>query len=227
MAISEGMVESLAYCEQVFWETGHIPSVEKIADVVGVTVPTVKRWFSEEAFRSALQKRGVTLSVDDEAAKVLTFQQLDIVNKMMNTMDKTSMREKLEDVGITSQQLNQWMRDPNFSGYIRKRAEAQFAGADASAYMSILKGMESGDLNATKLFLEMRGIYNPKVTLEVNVDAVIVRIIEIIARNVKDPATLAVIADEIEQIEGVARPAAPEMMQALPVAEVTKDPFTL
>lgn len=210
MAVSEQAVRGLAYIEQVFWETQSIPSQEKISDVIGVSSATVSKWFKDEGFRNALIKRGVVLH-EEGAEQVLTFQQLDAIARVMNVMDKASMREKLEEAGVTTQQWNGWMRDAKFSAYLKKRAEVQFAGADTTAYMSILKQMENGSLPATQLFLEMRGIYNPKIQVEVNVDVVLTRVVEIISKHVTDPTTLALIANEIEGIDGVRSVGSPEL----------------
>jgi Helix-turn-helix of insertion element transposase len=229
MAVSESKVRALSYIEQVYWETGTVPTDSKLADVVGVSVDTVRKYYKDDKFREALRRRGVSLDVvDAEDDPVLTIQQLDAANLLLNTYDKRSMREKLEEIGISTQQLNAWMRDPKFSTYIRKRAEAKFASADSTAYMTLLKGMESGDLRATQLFLEMRGIYNPRVQVDVNVDGVLVRVVEIIAKHVKDPAILANIAQDIELLAG--GPAQPTYVPELPTqvadivdAEVVED----
>lgn len=222
MAVSEAAVKALAFCEQTYFTDGLIPSVERISQVVDVSVDTVKEWFKSDTFREALQTRGVKLTRPDEA-DLLSFQQLNAANLMLNIGDKRSNREKLEEIGATTQQWNSWMRDANFANYMKKRAEQMFASGDSSAYLSVLRGMEAGDLNSTKLYFEMKGIYNPKVTLEVNVDAVLMRVVEIIQRHVKDPVILQHIADDIEGLEGVRRPELPS--PTLDVKEA--DPFAL
>jgi len=125
----------------------------------------------------------------------------------------------LDFVGISTQKLNSWMRDPKFAVHLRKRAEKQFAESDTKAYMSIIKGMEDGDLKATQLFLEMRGLYNPRVDVNINVDSVLTRVVEIISKHVKDPAILGAIADDLEMLDGVRPP--------VPVAPTRPEPITV
>lgn len=202
-SVSNQMVDGLAYCEQIYWEQGNIPTAEKLAEVVGVQVQTARNWFTDDRFREALLKRGVNLKAFEEGSNVLTFEQLNVANMYFNLHDKRSIREKLEELGVTSQQFHAWMRDPKFSSYLTKRAEKMFAGADAAAYRSIISAVENGDMNATKLMLEIKGIYSPKLDVNVNLDMIVVRFVEIVQKHVKDPATLAAIASDIEAIEGI------------------------
>lgn len=201
MPITESQVDAVAFIEQSYFDKGQLPSDEKISDVVGVTVQTVKSWWNNDQFIGALKMRQVPLPDKDDG--LLTLIQLEVITRLLNTSDKRSIREKLKECGVTSNQFSAWMRDPKFSGYYKRRAEELFGAADATAYLSIVKSMESGDLSATKLFLEMRGIYNPKIQVDVNVDSVLVRVVEIVSKHVTDPAILAAIAEDIERIDGV------------------------
>lgn len=223
MSVSENQVLVLTYCEQKWWENGAIPSDEKIANALGLSVATVKSYFKKEKFREALQRRGVILhNAEDPAAAVLSLNQLTVASMLLNIHDKRSMREKLKELDVSTQQLNSWMRDPKFAGYIRRRAEQQFASADATAYLSVLKNMEAGDLNATRLFLEMRQIYTPKVNVQVDVDMVLTNVIEIIAKHVTDRDTLIAIANDIEKIDGV-RSKQSELDSGIVDAEVVEE----
>lgn len=218
-AISESMVNCAQYVEQVWWEMGRIPTDEKISEVVKINIQTVRKYWKDERFRKALQTRGVTLQLEEDDLPILSMQQMNVVAILLNTFDRRSMREKLEAVQVTPQQLAAWMRDSRFASHYRKRAEKQFAEADATAYMSVIKGMEDGDLKATQLFLEMRGLYSPKVQMDVNVDNVLVRVIEAVTKHVKDPAILALIADELDAIPGVSM-RAPQVAEAIEASSI-------
>ena len=219
MSVSEQMINVLSYVEQVYWEDGQRPTDEKSAEMVGCDISYVKKCFKSEQFRDAAYNRGISLGRDDPGEEILSFEQLTAVSVLLNTYDRRSMREKLDFVGISTQKLNSWMRDPKFAVHLRKRAEKQFAESDTKAYMSIIKGMEDGDLKATQLFLEMRGLYNPRVDVNINVDSVLTRVVEIISKHVKDPAILGAIADDLEMLDGVRPP--------VPVAPTRPEPITV
>jgi hypothetical protein len=223
MPISEDMVNCAQYIEQVWWESGRIPTDDKVAQVVGLDVAAVRKYWKQEVFRNALKKRGVTLNLEEDDLPILSMQQMNVVAILLNTFDRRSMREKLESVQVSPQQLAAWMRDAKFSAHYRKRAERQFAEADATAYLAVIKGMEDGDLKATQLFLEMRGLYSPKVQMDVNIDNVLVRVIEAVTKHVKDPTILAAIAEELDMIPGVSM-SAPQVTEAIEVSSTGVSP---
>lgn len=196
---SDGMINFIACIEQMWWETGHIPTDEKIIEMTGITVSSVKNYWKNENVRNALMFRGVDLN--PKASGVLTIQQLDLANLLLNRADTRTLREKLKEVNVTSQQYHAWMRQPGFCSYITKRAEELFKSADADAYQALTDAVRDGDMRAIQLFFEMRGIYNPRVQVDVqNIQGVIMQVIEIITRHVTDPVALQAIADDIENL---------------------------
>jgi hypothetical protein len=104
---------------------------------------------------------------------------------------------KLKVLNISTQQYTAWMNDPSFQNYLRKRAESTFKSLDPIAYKTLQEMVEGKDFNALKLFFEMRGIYNPRVDVTINVENVLQKVIEVVSKHV-DPITMAAIADELE-----------------------------
>lgn len=213
--LSEKAIEVICFIEQMFWTNGAIPTQEVISERLGVAKPTLKKYFEDEKFRSALLARGVELN-EGKNPGLLNVYQLTLANSLLNLHDKRSVREKLKELGITSQQYNSWCRDPAFRDYLTRRAEDLFQGRDHEVYTALLNNAVGGDGKAIQLFFEMRGIYNPKLQVEVNLDQILVQVIEIIARHVTDPGILAAIADDMERLDtGSARRGA----QAMPAIE--------
>ena len=206
MPLSDTMINVLVFIEQCWWEEGAIPTNEAVIQNVEVSLPTLTRYWQDDDFRRALSARGIKFDGKSES-KALTLIQLTVANMLMNTLDKRSLREKLKEpiMGeqITPMQVNSWMRQPAFQEHMRRRAETLFQGSDAFAYKGLVSAMESGDLKAIQLFFEMRGIYNPKVTHDVNVTVLLTRLVEIVSLHVKDPVTLAAIAADIEALTQV------------------------
>ena len=202
IVLSENQVEALTYIEQCYFLQGDMPADEKLADVIGVGISTVKSWWKNDSFQTVLRAKGLPVEdrISGKSREVLLPEQLAVANKVLNLQDRRSLREKLEESGITSQKYQAWRRDPVFQRYMQKRAESMFSSGSDAAYVNLMKNVEGGSLDAAKLFFEMTGIYNPKISVELNVDTVMAGVIEIIQRRVKDPATMEAIALDIEAL---------------------------
>lgn len=192
-------VKVLSLIEQLFWETGFLPDNSIVADKLKMAPQFIEKCYKHPVFREALVVRGIDLT-PESTNKVLQPKQVMLANLLLNAFDKRSVREKLEQVQVSTQQYNAWLRQPAFSGYLRKRAEEVFKASDHEAYQGVLKSVQSGDVNALKFFFELRGIYSPRIQLDVNIESVIVQVVEVVQRHVKDPSILTAIANEIEGI---------------------------
>lgn len=200
MALTNEQLRVLAYIEQVFWETGYVPTNEKIANDLAINKTVVNRYYENPDFRAAAIARGVDID-PDKSTRALDPKQVLAANLMMNTLDKKNMREKLKMIGVTPQQFAAWKRQVPFQEYLKKRAEAVFDSSDPDAYLGLAKAVEAGDLNAIKFHFEMRGIYNPRLQIDVNVEHVLVRVVDIVSQHVT-PEVLEKIADELEGVMG-------------------------
>lgn len=198
-ALSEQQVDVVTLVEQTFFLHGKLPTNEFIADKLGISVRSVAKYWNDDKFREALMKRGVDLR-PAESRDLLTAQQLTLANMLLNTMDKQSVRQKLEAAGVTAVQYNNWLTQPAFRDYLAKRAEQMFQASQHEAYMSLSEVMKGGDVPALKLYFEMTGKYTPRAQLDVNIESVMVRIVEIIARHVQDANVIEAIANDIETL---------------------------
>ena len=191
----------LAFMEQIFWEEGSLPTDEVIAQNLGYEKVVIASVRKRDNFKAALKKRGIEADMVDlpVGSRALNPMQIGLANIILNTHDKRTMREKLKTVNVSMQQFQAWLRQPAFRQYLQKRTEAMFEGADTIAYQNLIDAVSAGDLSAIKLFFEMRGIYNPKVQVSINVEAVIVNVVEIVSKYVT-PETLHLIAGELEQV---------------------------
>lgn len=205
MSLSDSMIDVLTYIEQIWWEDNKaVPTDEKIAEATGVGLQTIKGYWKNSDFRAALNARGVTFANEADSGKALTYAQLQVANMLMNIMDKRSLREKLQAAqlpGVTPAQVGAWMRQPAFQEHLRRRAQVLYDDADVSANMALVKAIDAGDLKAVQLFLEMTGRYTPRSTVDVNIHAVLARVVEIVSIHVRDPAILEAIAHDMENLE--------------------------
>lgn len=213
ITLNEKQVECLTYIEQQFFLEGAMPTVDAIAAVFGVNKATIKRWLKSPEFDYILRTKGIINSNTDG---VLTAPQMMIINMLLNIGDKRSEREKCELAGITPQKLAVWRRDAQFIGYMQKRAEKMFKDSDDIAYLNVIKNVQGGDLSAAKFYFEMTGKYQPSVRMDVNVDMILARIIEILQVRVKDPATLELIANDFDMLMGGGQHTMPSVQYAVP-----------
>lgn len=200
MPLTDTEVRIVSLVDQRFWETGGLVTNDKIATDLKISENLVKNAWKKSDFRQALVARGVDLT-PESSKDLLTPTQILLANLLLNIGDKRSVREKCELAGISMQQYTAWLRQPAFAGYLRKRAESAFSSADFQAYTSLVNLVEEGDFNGLKLFFEMRGIYNPKMQVDVNIELVVVKVIEIVAKHVTDPQVLEAIANEIATVD--------------------------
>ena len=193
-------IDAITCIEQLWWEHGQLPTNERIAERTGISVDSIKRYWKLDHFRQALLHRGVDIN-PERSAGLLTPIQLMLANMLLNTHDTRSVREKLKELGVSSQQYHAWLRTPAFQQHLAKRGEEMFKSIDWEAYDALAGAVRSQDVSALKLFFEMRGIYTPKQIQEINIDVVLVRVVEIIARYVHDPSVLQSIANDLDMLE--------------------------
>lgn len=223
MSLSNEMIDVLTFIEQIWWENNQtVPTDEKIAEATGVGLQTVKNYWKNSDFRAALNVRGVSFANELSAGKALTYAQLQVANMLMNIMDKRSLREKLQTAqlpGVTPAQVGAWMRQPAFQEHLRRRAQDLYEGADVSANIALVKAIDSGDLKAVQLFMEMTGRYTPRSTVDVNIHAVLARVVEIVSMHVRDPAILEAIAVDMEALE-LGKPPAISVSSSVSVLDI-------
>lgn len=192
----------LAYVEQIYWEVGRIPTQDMVVEGLDPLKSTrtknkVAQTWAKPRFQSALEKRGMEFKDD---SKLLSPTQLVLVNMLLNVEDKKSLRQKLDMLGIKVSQYQGWLRDPAFHSYLTMRTEQLFENSDHDAYKALIQSVIRGDVQAMKLFFEMRGIWSPKLDVNINVETIVYQLVEIVGRHVKNPEMLRAIADDVEQL---------------------------
>ena len=192
-------IKAISFIDQQFFEKNVIPSFELIADVSDVIPEEVERWFTNRQFINALAARGIDLSLKDDPEVISPLQTL-AVHLVFNTEDRRSLNEKLSTLNVTMPVWQGWVAQPRFRQYIRRRA---LQTNDVTATMALLeldKGVADGDHRAVELALRMGDLYSPKSEVNVNVESVIINVIEIIQKHVRDPLVLQAIATDMEQL---------------------------
>jgi len=201
--LTESELSILAFVEQVFWETGYVPTKERVIEGLDPLKQTrtrtkVNKAWDNPRFQSALEMRGLEFKND---GKLLSPTQLLLVNMLLNVEDKKSLRQKLDMIGVKMTQYQSWLRDPAFNRYLVMRTEQMFEHSDHEAYKALIQSVMRGDVAALKLFFEMRGIWSPRLDININIETVVYRLVEIVGKHVKNPEILQAIANEVESLE--------------------------
>lgn len=208
--LTKEQYDLLLYLEQSFWRTSGLPSYEAIvANGVELSEEVYYQAWINPRFLDALRSRGVPehlLKTESGTfrGRILTEKQMQVANVLLDTLDKRSRLKKLTELGVTTNEYNQWMKDPLYRSYCLERAEALLHENQHVAHMSLIERVAQGDLGAIRYFNSMTGRYREKqsAAVEVNVQNnfgtdTLIQVVEIIQKHVKDPAVLSAIGDEI------------------------------
>lgn len=211
----------LRYFEQYYWTHGRFPLFDSTRnhpkeaqerELAGLSGLSKDDWDSvtkSSVFVNSIISRKLPA---DDSALLLTEEQITVANVMLDLHDKRSKLKKLTELGISTSQYNAWLRSPAYRAYCLSRAEDLLEQSQPQAHLSLIGNVERGDLGSIKYFNELTGRYRSTSnghtpSVEVNVSTtnqygqdVLVQVVEIIQRHVKDPAILDAIAGDILEL---------------------------
>jgi len=145
-------------------------------------------------FAWALQERGFNYT----DARGLDAKQHMAIAIICQPMGRKGLMTRLKEAGITQRQYNTWMKNPIFASIVKRATEDIIENAQPLAHEALIKALEKGDMKAVEYFNQMSGRYNPSREAQLDIQSVLVQVIEIIQRNVKDPVALQNIAAEMQ-----------------------------
>jgi hypothetical protein len=194
--------ELLAYLEQEYLLHGAVPTKDSTLLAGVATSQLYDKSLKSASFRHAMLNRGITLrGLDGNAGGgILTEEQLVAANTMLDLTDNRSRKKKLMDLSVSSAKWEGWLRDPVFQSYIRTRAENILGDNIHESHLALVDRVKTGDINAIKYFNEITGRYVPNASDKADVNAVLMMVLEVIQRHVRDPASLSAIGDELVAI---------------------------
>lgn len=203
MALSATQTSLLNFIEQEFLLHGVCPSEEVCVATKIITQVQYRAAFKSPSFRAALEERGIPLYNlgDSESGKyVLSPEQLVVANVMLDLRDNRSQKKKLADLGVPTNRYEAWLRDPAFQHYIRTRSENILGDNLHESHLALVDRVRSGDINAIKYFNEITGRYVPASNGQVDITAVLMRVLEIIQKYVIDSDVQSLMAEELLEI---------------------------
>lgn len=193
--------------EQFYKENKYFPGTKTVAELTTLPQDDVSIILDS----SIVKKYFESLGIDSNAAPLakrgelkknqtrLTDKQLAVAEVILNLMDKRNHTAKLTSLGVNPTTYQGWMSSKTFSDYMTKRSKDMFGEAMPLAKEALLRKVMRGDTGAIKLYFEMTGEYS-KNQSESNQDfkMLVLRLIEILQKHIKDPKVLQIVAEEIK-----------------------------
>lgn len=177
-----------------YTELKRLPGVAEIERKIVVPAAVIGKIIVTDEFVKAINARGVPW----ESYNKLSSQQMLVAQIVTNPTDKRPLRAKLKSAGVTYPQYRAWMNQPVFSQYMNRITEGMLID-HLPDFNTVLtnKGL-AGDINAIKYINELSGRHDPNRQALLDLQAVVQNLLEIIQRNVTDPATFQRIAAEFQ-----------------------------
>lgn len=197
---------------EVYWHTHkRYPSDIALSDHFGFSALDLERLHASKFYLACLKERGIT-----HEPKYFTPEQVAAITLITNVYDTRSNVAKLAALGVTPEQYNGWMQNPEFKAELQRRAEDILDNIFPDAQAALAKQVTKGNIPALKFYYEITGRAQSPET--VNLKLTMIRVIEAVQKHVKDPAILQAIAQEINAVEPTIEP---------PVAALPSQPSSL
>lgn len=183
---------------EVFWHTyKRYPSDTELCAEFGFSAFDLERLHSSKFYLECLKTRGIA-----HKRKYFTEKQVAAISLITNIYDPRPNAAKLAAIGVTPEEYNGWMSNPDFKQELTNRADEILDNVYPDAQAALAKRVKQGDVPALKFYYEITGRAASPET--VNLKMTVVRLIEAVQKHVKDPELLAAIASEIQGVAPVA-----------------------
>ena len=242
--LTDGLTEEeefLNFLEQYWYTYGSVPTRAR-AEELGITNKLWDDSFKNGEFRKQCLERGISLrglELDLDLPpepiwrqQMLTEEQLTVANVLLDITDTRSAKKKLQDLGISTAKYQSFLKDPTYQDYIQSRAESMLGENQHEAHIALVDRVRSGDMSAIKYYNEITGRYVPsRGESNINVTLILMQMLEIIQRHVRDLGTQELIAQEFlalseptRTVKGalVPTPEAPSHGSETPISPVHK-----
>lgn len=177
-----------------FMTLGKLPSVTEVYKIwPKIPVKTYSALFLTEEFKQALQYRGVEWDSDSG----LSMEQSMAIIKMSDPYDRRSIGVKLREMGIPPARWHAWQKHPLFAAAYKARAEDVLSEAVNPTLIQLAGAASSGDLQASKLLLEITGRWNPSQQQTEDARIVVMTVIEAVIAEVADPEVRKAILSKV------------------------------
>lgn len=211
--LNDKEVEIISYVGLIWLSEGRLTTPEELSEKFDLTLLKVNKIITSDKFKSSLIARGIPTW----EANGLSYEQIHLINTLVNPMDHRSERKKLQDMGVSPVKYQGWLKDPKFQAYRNKLHEDLLREAIPDAHRALVENVRRGDLNSMKLLYEMTGRHTS--AGPVDLKSTLMRVFEIIAKHVTDQNTLLSIAGDLAKLDQPVNVSVPgQVISSAPVA---------
>lgn len=189
-----------SWLEVEYWKSYTYPSTQQTLLFSGIN--SQQLGLLNPIINKQLEARGlppVDFAVTVKLKKVPDPEFVAATAMLQDLLDRRSTAAKLKSMGMSTRKFNSLKAEPINNNYWKSRVNINFKDAEDTAKISLIKNIESGDLQSIKHFHEMTGIYRPNQEILLNMGVLIGRLMEVLAAHV-DSKTLSIIGDQFNNI---------------------------
>lgn len=161
-------------------------SADAIKRITRVPPKIVDVIFNSEAFKTAIELRGVELD-----SAYLTPEQDLTIQLLSDPTLKGGLTSRLRAAGVPFAKYRAWLKNPVFKDRINRLQSGVLKELEGDMLVALGEKATSGDLRAIEFAFEVTGKHNPAKQEAINLQEAIVQIIDILQQEIKDPELLA------------------------------------
>jgi hypothetical protein len=159
------------------------------------TVAQIQIYMQTPEYREGMKEFGIEIDPNDTG---LTAEQHGFLTILTNVADGRDLKRKLSAAGISWSKFQVWLKQPLFAYRWNKLAGETLKEAVPHAQIQLAAKMTQGDLSAIKLGFEITGFHDPNGKKQIDAEAFVGVILEVIEDSIKDPELLKEIATKIQ-----------------------------
>lgn len=181
----------MPWIEQFWLEKKRYPTDSELVQKFGFTEFQLLQLHNSKFYENCLAARGIIR----EPSPDLSPEQVAAIAMMTNFNDRRSTEAKMAAINVTMEQLNGWMRYPEFQRRLASAADEITEFFYPEAQIQLTKQIKAGSFPALKFYYEMTGrAQSPEV---VNLRQMVMVLQTILVKHVQDPNVLRAIAMEM------------------------------
>lgn len=197
-------VGTATYIESFYWTNDRYPTLDEVEKYTGWSQAQLD--LISEPINTQLKQRGHP-PFNFKIKKISKRRELDpnfvaACAVICDPLNKATPAAKLKLAGLSTREWQVMLGVKENADYFQKRMAKVFKGAEQSAQMTLVKNIDSGDLQSVKYYHEMTGIYRPNTETLLNLGVLLSQLMEILATYVPSNILLEVATKFEKVIEG-------------------------
>jgi hypothetical protein len=161
----------------------------------------IQAYLRTREYALAMREMGFNIDLNDNG---LTAEQMGLLTILSNPADGKDLRGKLRLSGVPWAKYQLWLKEREF-----RKAHDKILGDSLKSMMPLAEQqlaakIASGDINAIKFGMEVTGRHNPNGQKQLESEALLAILLEVIEEEIKDMGVLQRIASKV-QLRGVGK----------------------